>query len=337
MEPPTGAPNPYEFRENPNKVVETAEGAETAEVVTAEIQPPRIWTALLSFPLAFGMYSFVQAIPMGVIAVILIAIRSDGENGPGLTGAQSFTDVLTDPLVLLPGLLTGQLALVAMVIGAAILSPYTVGRRLNLKPIGLPIWVILCTAIGTLFVASCAMMLFALIGFTPSEHLQQLSAAMTGLSLPMFAASVMIIGILPGFGEEFLFRGYIQTRLLERWPPLLAIFGTSAMFAVMHVDPQHMLFAFPLGLWCGVVAWRTGSLWTAVLCHSTNNTVASFMQQFSDSEAGVFEITPISLVLAAISLPCFLVSIYFLFKRISPESHIGNASITGDDQFPATA
>lgn len=289
-----------------------ASGFEDSEsVVTATVVKPRIWTVLLSFPIAFGIYSFVQTIPMIVIAIIIAATQG-GENGPeNAFSPENIENVMMNPKVLLPGLLTGQLALVAMSVGAGVLSPNTLRDRLRLKPIGLPIWAVGCMAIGTLFISGCYMVLFGLLGFEPSEHLQRLSSSMTGLSLPVFLATVLVIGIMPGFGEEFLFRGYIQTRLLERWSPFAAILFTSSLFAIMHIDPQHMTFALVLGIWCGLVAWRTGSLWPAVLCHATNNTLSVFMSQFSDS-ASTMELTLINWLVPAISLPCFLVSLYYL-------------------------
>jgi membrane protease YdiL (CAAX protease family) len=79
------------------------------------------------------------------------------------------------------------------------------------------------------------------------------------------------VTVVPPMVEELLFRGYIQRRLLRRWSPWVAIPATSLLFAVAHLDPHLMVVAFPLGLWLGWVAWRTGSVWPAVCCHAFVN------------------------------------------------------------------
>jgi membrane protease YdiL (CAAX protease family) len=82
---------------------------------------------------------------------------------------------------------------------------------------------------------------------------------------------VLFIAVLPGVIEELLFRGYVQRRLLERWHPATAILVSSTLFALVHLQPHHVVFAFPLGVWFGVIAWRTGSVYPSMLCHAFVN------------------------------------------------------------------
>lgn len=82
---------------------------------------------------------------------------------------------------------------------------------------------------------------------------------------------VSFIAFAPGLCEELMFRGLIQRRLLSVWRPWAAILYTSALFAALHLTPVHMLFAFPLGLWFGFIAYRTGSVWPSSFCHAFVN------------------------------------------------------------------
>jgi uncharacterized protein len=82
---------------------------------------------------------------------------------------------------------------------------------------------------------------------------------------------VLFIAIVPGIIEELLFRGYIQRRLLERWTPGLAIVVTSLLFALVHVDPHQVVAVFPMGLWLGLVAWKSGSVFPSMFCHAFIN------------------------------------------------------------------
>src|SRR5262249_25061281 len=82
---------------------------------------------------------------------------------------------------------------------------------------------------------------------------------------------VLFIALAPGFGEELFFRGYVQRRLLRRWSPAWAVLVTSGVFAVMHLMRHTVVFAFAVGLWLGVVAWRTNSIWPGAVCHAFIN------------------------------------------------------------------
>jgi uncharacterized protein len=83
-----------------------------------------------------------------------------------------------------------------------------------------------------------------------------------------------LMSVLPGLCEETLFRGFTQRGLMRRWSPAVAIGVTSAFFALAHFDLQHSPAVIPLGVWVGYVAWKTGSVWPAVLCHFVNNLAA---------------------------------------------------------------
>jgi membrane protease YdiL (CAAX protease family) len=63
------------------------------------------------------------------------------------------------------------------------------------------------------------------------------------------------------------FRGYMQQRLVDRWGPAIGIVVTSIVFGIVHVMPHSIAAAMPLGFWFGYVAWRSGSIFPAMLCH----------------------------------------------------------------------
>jgi membrane protease YdiL (CAAX protease family) len=88
------------------------------------------------------------------------------------------------------------------------------------------------------------------------------------------------------FAEEVLFRGLILTELTERFGFWRANVLSSVLFAAMHwphrlwrdglalgvVSDAPALLLLSLAL--GVVVWRTGSIWPAVLFHAANNTLS---------------------------------------------------------------
>jgi hypothetical protein len=89
-----------------------------------------------------------------------------------------------------------------------------------------------------------------------------------------FGVTLLCIAVVPAFSEEWLFRGYVQTRLAQRWSPWLAILVSSLLFAVFHLDPVHVLAVFPMGLWLGFISWRCGSIIPAMIAHTYNNSLS---------------------------------------------------------------
>ncbi|MEO1528248.1 MAG: type II CAAX endopeptidase family protein [Planctomycetota bacterium] len=167
-----------------------------------------------------------------------------------------------------------QMALVLPSLIAALLSPERIGRRLSLVRGHWPYWVWAAAAVVTPLVgwiSSIAVGAF----MEESENLQMMSEIFrthgeTGFLIPL----ALLIGATPALCEELLFRGYIQTRLNTSFGVIAAILISSSLFAVFHMDPVHIVAVFPLGLYLGLISWRSGSLFPAMLGHFVNNTVS---------------------------------------------------------------
>ena len=79
--------------------------------------------------------------------------------------------------------------------------------------------------------------------------------------------------LLAGFWEEVLFRGYIFQTLLRGIGPLLTLFLTSILFALLHlVNPNWTLLSltniFLFGMFFGLLYLRSGSLWLPIGLHA---------------------------------------------------------------------
>ena len=148
---------------------------------------------------------------------------------------------------------------------------------------------------------------------------------------PFFAAIVVAVGVLPGICEEFFFRGYVQTRLLARYPALLAITISALFFSIAHLDPLHVLAVFPLGFWLGMVAWKAGTIWPAVLGHTFNNSLAVLMTQFQvDPEAATVSPAMGIVFLLAMALigTSFMISITMLVLARAPLARSTGLSVS---------
>jgi uncharacterized protein len=100
---------------------------------------------------------------------------------------------------------------------------------------------------------------------------------------PEIALSALTQIVVIALPEELFFRGYLQGRLDERWPPRRRLAGapvgwsivvTSALFALGHVlvdfDPQRLAVFVP-GLVFGWMRARTGSIAAGASFHALCN------------------------------------------------------------------
>jgi len=116
----------------------------------------------------------------------------------------------------------------------------------------------------------------AAIGFSTGYY--ALHPTLTA-GLPMRLVSVLIA---PGLGEEIPFRGLLVPARSEAANPWRSLVPMTVVFTAWHVVEvftvlpaaraaflrwDFLACAATLGLGCGLVRWRTGSLWPAVTLH----------------------------------------------------------------------
>ena len=78
--------------------------------------------------------------------------------------------------------------------------------------------------------------------------------------------------------EEILFRGVIQGSAMSRYGAMRAIIISSAAFALIHIMPQQVIYAFVAGLILGYIYWKTQSILSVIIIHAFNNGTA-FIQK----------------------------------------------------------
>lgn len=86
------------------------------------------------------------------------------------------------------------------------------------------------------------------------------------------SAYLFYMTIAPPFVEELFFRGYMQRRLMQRWPAVPSLLITAVLFTIAHgITPAILVTVFPVALWLGMLAWKTGSIWPGCVCHAWLN------------------------------------------------------------------
>jgi membrane protease YdiL (CAAX protease family) len=89
--------------------------------------------------------------------------------------------------------------------------------------------------------------------------------------ITMFLA--VVLAPASGFGEEIAFRGYLQTRIAQRYDSSVAVVIVAVLFALSHpVSSSNPLLylgtATLVGILFGTIFLRTGSLWTGIALHT---------------------------------------------------------------------
>jgi len=98
------------------------------------------------------------------------------------------------------------------------------------------------------------------------------------LSAPSYTTlliNIVMIGVLPAFGEELLFRGIIQQLLKKKFNNAhLAIWISAALFSALHLQFFGFLPRLVLGAMFGYMLEWSSSLWLPVIAHFVNNATA---------------------------------------------------------------
>ncbi|WP_139492623.1 CPBP family intramembrane glutamic endopeptidase [Brevibacillus dissolubilis] len=93
--------------------------------------------------------------------------------------------------------------------------------------------------------------------------------------------SVAVIGMMVPIAEEILFRGVIQSYLVQRWGAVLGILASSFWFALIHIDLALFVPLFVIGLGLGFMRHQFQSLWAPILLHSMNNLFSVLLSLYS--------------------------------------------------------
>ena len=132
-------------------------------------------------------------------------------------------------------------------------------------------------------------------------------------------ASLVVMAIVPALGEELVFRGIGQRRLIEiTGKPALGIALTALIFSITHFEIQRFLAILLLGLVLGLLFYWTKNLWVPIAAHFLNNGAQVFIAWFnqdkiSQLKEGAVEDLPVTVILASAAV--FATSGFFLWKE----------------------
>ncbi len=104
----------------------------------------------------------------------------------------------------------------------------------------------------------------------------RVAPAFPGFEVKYLFRDMVYMFLFVGFGEELLFRGFIQGDLVKAFGWKWGLFGAAALFAVMHLTWRsipELGFVFMAGLIFGGLYLKTKSLVAPIAMHGINNTI----------------------------------------------------------------
>ncbi len=130
---------------------------------------------------------------------------------------------------------------------------------------------------GLLILTTSVILIFSLVVWlVPSFNADQaqnnaLTYGNSGVGLWLsFAAAVVVAPIV----EELYFRGLILPVLMRRFGTFFGIFLTSLVFALLHFQPNVVIYTFILAIILAIIRLRLKSVIPSMLLHAFNNLIA---------------------------------------------------------------
>lgn len=108
------------------------------------------------------------------------------------------------------------------------------------------------------------------------DRLMELTKAMSSYTnLGEMLVAMLVIGILPAIGEELIFRGLLQNKLLGGIKNHhIAIWVTAIIFGAFHMQFFGVVPRIFLGALFGYIYYYSGNIWYPIVAHFINNGLA---------------------------------------------------------------
>lgn len=138
----------------------------------------------------------------------------------------------------------------------------------------------------------------------------------------------IVIAVLPAIGEEFVFRGLLQTELQKLTRnPHLAIVLSAILFSAIHMQFFGFIPRFLLGVLFGYLYFWSGNLSVSILAHFVNNGTAVIGMYLYQQGAVQFDmesteaLPAVSVVTSAVLTMALLYFFYRIYHQASNTRH----------------
>lgn len=235
-------------------------------------------------------------------------------------------------LHLLSGLVISEVAfVVAPALIYTLRNHYNLSRTFHITPIHVKTVLIVMTTTMAAFVLVGIIAMFQETIFPRSKDYQEIWEMVLNQfhQLPL-ALTLLLVAILPGVCEEFLFRGFLLHGMRKKFSDVNAIILVGLLFGAFHIDPYRFLPVSLLGILFGYMVIKTGSILTSIVAHSTNNAIAVFLSYGAKmvEERGIpitppspEETYPLQAFAAFIPIAVIALIVFLVGLRVLPRAH----------------
>lgn len=160
------------------------------------------------------------------------------------------------------------------------------GLKLNLAPAGKDVvW-------GTLFIVVAFPLSQAALWLNKQIPLpawaREMEASAAGLTENLLRMespgelvfTLLVIAVIPAIGEELVYRGLLQNKLMERLNPHVAIWVAALIFSAFHLQLEGLLPRMLLGAILGYAFYWTQNLWVPIIAHFFLNGIQVIVPYF---------------------------------------------------------
>lgn len=139
--------------------------------------------------------------------------------------------------------------------------------------------------------------------------------------------NLVVIAVIPAFGEELLFRGVIQ-RNFEKWfrNPHAAVWIAALLFSAFHMQFEGFLPRILLGAMLGYLFYLAGSIWVPIITHFVYNSIQIiaiylYANDLSSIDIEQIDQTPIGLTIFSIIF-VFIIGYYYVQFNVTSEKMV---------------
>jgi len=270
--PTQASDNPYltpGLRDGNNRGVQAA-SAGNDNAADADAQKPPAPHPHIGWGILWTIAMMAAQIGVSAVAVVLLVIVAIA-SGSSPSDLQAQAEQWT-PILLPVGTFTTLLTAVVIAV--------IVFRRDTFRLLGLRRCTPLQMLVAVLFVFPHAVVAGELgnwaLEFLPAAGLETFEVfSQQNLILVLIAAAVF-----PGVGEEIFFRGFLSRGLIGSHGLVAGAVVSSLFFALIHIIPVQVCVTFLAGLTLQYVFLTTRSLWTSIVFHVINNSLAFVLMRY---------------------------------------------------------
>ncbi len=114
--------------------------------------------------------------------------------------------------------------------------------------------------------------------FQPLKQMlmEMTKAIATANSIPELIVVLCVVAIVPAIIEETLFRGLIQRSFEHVITPFTSAVLSGAIFGIFHLNPFDVIPLIGIGIFLGILRYRSGTMLLPIAAHFLNNAISIF-------------------------------------------------------------